>query len=374
MKSSVRHKLGKIDELYPPARIAASKERWRRLWAGEAPLDRIPFQAGPVPGCEYYAAGLTPEATLDKLLDSLILHGVADDDLVPTLFPGCHQGTIPSTFGAKEVVLDGDYSCERLLGSVGDICSLPPACLRSGTPAQAWLDMQRCFVDDTEGRMPVHVTDMQGPFDVAGQLLGYDNLMLAAYDDFESYHTLMTKTTEAFVYYWQEQERLLGDLFVGTHLWGWSWVPRGCGATVSVDSLVMFSPGFFDTYVKPYLERIGESLGGIVTHSCGNFAGVIPSLRGTHGLRAVNASQMTLRQMLDAGLSSKTLLILQDDYQSLKNTAALMAQRRQPVELTIGGVFPDKNTGFWSHDQHAEIRGKVEHVKVIMEEAAASFA
>ena len=38
----------KLDELFPPERLAKSRERRRRLWAGEEKLDRLPFMAEPL--------------------------------------------------------------------------------------------------------------------------------------------------------------------------------------------------------------------------------------------------------------------------------------------------------------------------------------
>jgi hypothetical protein len=48
MRQGIRSRLAKIQDCYPDERLARSKERWRRLWAGEPPLDRLPFVAVPI--------------------------------------------------------------------------------------------------------------------------------------------------------------------------------------------------------------------------------------------------------------------------------------------------------------------------------------
>lgn len=43
MRKWVREKIRIIRELYPQERLEKSKERYRRLWRGEEPADRLPF-------------------------------------------------------------------------------------------------------------------------------------------------------------------------------------------------------------------------------------------------------------------------------------------------------------------------------------------
>jgi hypothetical protein len=74
-----------------------------------------------------------------------------------------------------------------------------------------------------------------------------------------SYDRIMSYTTDAFIQYWNLQKELLGECFMGTHLDGWNNIPDNIGATVSVDSLAFASPSFFQSYYKPYLDRISDA-------------------------------------------------------------------------------------------------------------------
>lgn len=339
MRGWVRDKLEQLDARFPAARVAASRERWRRLWAGEPFLDRVPFLCAPVT-FNYYDAVHTPEERLRASLDEFILRGRFQDDFVPAFFPGCRQGTIPNLFGAVERVVDGDYTCDRLIRERADIWRLPDPLVRPGTIAAEWLALERFLLEETEGRIPVHVADMQGPGDVCGQLWGYDAVLAAAYDDPEAYHALMGRATEAFIGLWRAQAEGLGQHFVGTHLFGWDWVPPGCGASLSADSLVMLSPAFYEEFYQPYLERIATAFGGLAVHSCGQFGQVVPALCRTPGLKAVNASQMSVRQLLAAGLMRDTLLIVFAGFDDAMDTFALLPRERLRVDLTVAVGWP----------------------------------
>ena len=180
----------------------------------------------------------------------------------------------------------------------------------------------------------------------------------------------MGKAVDAFVVYWREQALLLGDLFVGTHLWAWSWTPPGYGAAVSVDSLVMFSPQFYTDAVQPHLERISAALGGLVTHSCGNFSGVIPALVKTSGLKGVNASQMSLKELVDAGLPADKVAVVNIAFDKLVETAALISARGQRAELTFNGVWPEGHPGSWTVEKWDVIHKKVAAIDDAMHDTA----
>ena len=82
-------------------------------------------------------------------------------------------------------------------------------------------------------------------------------LFLCAYDDESRFNKLMDITAEAFCILWDAQAKLLGDSFIGTHLFGWSWVPEGSGASMSVDSMAMISGDFFMEFYVPHIKKNG---------------------------------------------------------------------------------------------------------------------
>lgn len=373
MQDTIRQKLEQIEMLFPPERLAKSQERWTRLWRGEAPLDRYPFLFAPCWHFGYYVAGLTPEECLHANLNEIIYRGHFHDDFIPALFTGCRQATIPSMFGAEEVVVDDDYGCRHIIESPEDIDRLPEPSLGPGTIAYEWLQMQSYMLEATEGRLPVHVTDMQGPADVCGQLWGYDEFFACAYEDPDRYDRLMTLATDAFIKFWDAQRRLCGDRFIGTHIAAWDWVPADAGASASADSLVMISPTFYQEFYQPYLQRIGETFGGLAVHSCGNFAAVIPALCATPTVKAVNAAQMSLPELHDAGVDARTLVIGWTAADALEDTFRLIHEHNLRVDMTIDGVWPMSPQGVkpveeWTPEERVEVQRFEERVIALASE------
>jgi len=360
MQDWVKEKLDLLDELFPPQRIERSRQRWEKLWSGDMTFDRYPFVYLPT-SFSYYDDVHTPEQRLRASLDEFIIHGHFDDDFIPALFPGCKQSTMPNILGAEEICSDGNYNAAKMIHSVEDIHKMPAHSVANSLVAQEWLQMQKYFRQETQGRFPIHVVDMQGPVDVAAQIWSYDELLITAYTDPDAYHKLLGKATEAFIMFWQEQQDLLGDLFVGTHLWGWSWIPQGAGASLSADSLVMISPDFYEEFFKPYFVQVAEHFGGVSIHSCGDFSAVVPNLCRTPGVTAINASQMTVEQFIAAGLDHKMLTILNVEVDNAPEMFELIDRHNLRVDMTVVFPFPDSPEQLgkcqsWSDSQWKQLR------------------
>lgn len=338
MRDEIKRKLNIVQELYPAERLNASKRRWRNMWNRELPEDRYPFTYG-WPMFNVYNVNHPPKERLNAYLDGLAVTGKFQDDLIPGLFPGLNHATIPSMFGAEEIRIGMETACKKLIVTAEDIDRLEEPRIVPGSPAQYWLDMEQYVMEETEGSLDVHVCDMQGPFDMCAQLWSYDELILCAFEDPERYDRLMSLATEAFIMLWEAQENILGECFTGTHLFGHDWIPPQTGATLSADGLVMCSPSFYLEFVGPYIERIARRLGGAVVHSCGDFRHVMKALCQTEGLRGVNASQLTVEQMTDAGLSDKTVVAF-TSIDELEHTMSVVRTNQLGFVPTIGDFYP----------------------------------
>ncbi len=360
MEQWIKEKLEVIDGLYPPARLERSRERWRRLWSGCKPLDRYPFVFSPAYS-RYYDEVLPREQCLRAFLDEFILHGQFDDDFIPAFPIACRMGVLPSLFGAREVVCGKDYSCEKILFGYGDIKALPQPAIGPGTPAQDILDRQLYYMHHTEGRVAVHVADMQGPLDVCAQLWGYDNLLISAYEEPQIYVHLMSSVTEAFTLFWRAQRQLLGSCFLGTHLFAWDWIPEDAGATLSADSLAMLSPKFFQEHVRPFLLEITSAFGGLTVHSCGDFSAVLPDLCAMPGVKAINSGQMTVERLLAAGFDTTKVLISFEGIDYVGKAFNQIRTHGLKRCMTICGLWPAAGSGSpdlqaWSAEDWRKMR------------------
>jgi len=362
MKDWVKEKLEQIEALYPPEKVEKRRERWRALWEGKPKTDRRPFV------CTYYHEPYCPapdfETRLREGLDEIIVRASIDDDYIPSLFTGCRQSTIPSMFGAEEIFLENnDVTCRKLIKSPADVAALPRHSMAGGTVARMWLDMEEYFLTETEGKLPIHVTDMQGPFDVAGQLWGYEELFVCAYEKPEIYHELIQKLTDAFIDFWNAQKALLGERFVPTHLFAWDWVPEDFGGSMSVDSLAMISKPFYDEFYRPYIEQIAKRLGKLAVHSCGDFSAVVKSLCKTKGIVAVNAGQMSLRSLFDAGMTPDTLAITFTHYEQIDDLFEVCKQFGARVVIGLGWVWNfQKPFAEWDSEDFGRLKAIERHM------------
>ncbi len=366
MKPDIRDALERIDTLYPESRLEASRARWRAVWRRERPADRMPFAFSPLRYMPYDDLH-TGEERLRATLDDLIDRSGFRDDTIPSIFPGCRQSTLPNLFGAREIRVGNDVTCERIVRSPVDVDGLSWA-IAPGTVAWNWLEMQKVMLEESDGRLPIHVVDMQGPFDACAQLCGYENLILMAYDEPDRYHRFLSLMGDAFVAFWQAQERLLGDRFVGTHLFGWDWVPDNHRATLSIDSLVMVSPDFFDEFVEPHLAGIRDRLGPLTVHSCGDFRHMIPSLVRTGSIEGVNASQLGVGQLLEAGLSRDILVILAVPAdQAAANMKTIVAEGLS-ADLSSYGPYPPDESGTRPKPLRDWTAAEMEQFRIVEEE------
>ena len=374
MRNQIREKLNRIHELFPEERIQKSKERWRRLWTGKLCLDRNPFVYINVT-FDQYDPCKDPELMLQKSLDEIILRGHLDDDYVPGIFPGCRMSTAPGLYGAPEVIAGNDYSCEKILNAPQDILSLPDPAIRPGSVMDFFLQTQKFFLEETEGEVPVHVVDMQGPFDVCGKIWTYQNMFLCAYDEPELLQKLLDKLTSGFILTWNAQKQLLGSHFTGTHLFAWDWIPENTGATMSIDSLAMISKDFFVEFFKPQLEKISRDLNGLIVHSCGDFSAVVPELCTVPGLKGINAGQMTVENLVNAGLSKDTVAIVYESYDNLPVIKRLIDEKGLNVNIGLYDVFPRVPEQYssissplerWGERTWREIQARHENVKTTL--------
>ena len=155
--------VAEIQRRYPPARIAASRARLLAVWNGDGPepagpgSDGIPFIFTGVPntldanGGMLYEARYPREELLAYHLEAILARAGVEDDYIPSLFPGCRQGLIPTAYGAREEWTSDHYWLAPLLASAEEVDGLPqPDLSRDGVAAEI-LENTRFFRHATQG-------------------------------------------------------------------------------------------------------------------------------------------------------------------------------------------------------------------------------
>lgn len=143
------------------------------------------------------------------------------------------------------------------------------------------------------------------------------------------------------------------------------------GAALSADSLVMVSPDYYDQFYKPYLERIGKTFGGLAVHSCGNFTAVVKNLCNTPYLKAINASQLSVEQLLNAGMDKSKVVIALLYLDELETNMKLIKENSMNASISILDIWPMEegkleNLSSWTKEDWKEIRRKEERIIEIM--------
>jgi hypothetical protein len=370
MDKSIMERINKINELYTPERIQKSKERWTCVDKKEKPKDRYPFSLG-FPYFNQYNVNHPPRERIEAHIEAFSFMHQFDDDTIPAIFPGLSHASIPSMFGAEEVRCGMETTVKKLIHTIDDIKKLPDPSITPGSAAYKWIEMAEFFKEHTKGAFPVNVCDMQGPFDACAQMWSYDDMFIAAQEEPESYFELLGKITDAFILLWNRQKEIIGNAFVPTHLIGWGWVPNDSRVAVSVDSLVMISPGFYNEFYKPLFRKIFESIGPITIHSCGNFTHLVKELCNTPEIDSINASQLTIKQLAEAGMTSDRTILISVNYDDLENQMEVVRKYHLSPRILVNDVWPtgsgkDQNPFMWTDEDIIEIKNKIERIKNVM--------
>ena len=225
------------------------------------------------------------KAQLAEIDDQMSLQG----DFVPCLCPAFGVVSIPAAFGCEVVWQEGNFPSVKPLplADPAKIYDLPRPTLSSGEMGRI-LDYTRHFIKKTEGRIPIRLTDIQGPLDSAALIMGHTEFLAALRTHPWEVHHLLQMVTDFTIICAKSQQGLVrgcGVEFVPSLFQ--PWIPDGSGISVSNDACVMISADEHDEFCIPYLNQISDAFGGLFIHSCGNWIHQIPSLAKVRGLRGL---------------------------------------------------------------------------------------
>jgi hypothetical protein len=153
------------------------------------------------------------------------------------------------------------------------------------------LDYTAYFIEQTTGRYPIRMSDIQGPLDNAAQIMGRDNFRMAMRTHPKAVHSLLQKITNlsiAFVHAQRDLAVCYGCGFVPSMFQ--PWMPDGKGISVSDDYGATIPAQMHDEFAIPYLNQLSEAFGGIYLGASGNWLHQLPSLAKIRRLRGLEFS------------------------------------------------------------------------------------
>jgi len=202
---------------------------------------------------------------------------------VPRFVHGQSQG-ICDIFGASvEEQQDGNFFVYPLSDDPKIVDQVRPLPIEKSSywGAVEWI---RYAGDATNYSFDFRSPVMCGPFDLANYLLGTTRLMEWVYTEPASVHRLLDKITDVVVGVFRALKNVAGGTL---HAHQFACMANAFDMCSECRSLV--SVEVFETFIAPYLHRVGEALGPYGIHSCGSWERTIPcslqdpNLKGMHG-------------------------------------------------------------------------------------------
>jgi hypothetical protein len=257
--------------------IERRKENIRRVWDYKR-VDHIPIMMRVVSNPWGYTTQehfLDAEKQFQLEFESVRLSlQMVPDDYIPSMRVDVGCVVIESALGAEIVFGDDpNQTCnvkEPILHSVEDIYSLKIPNPHTDGLVPEGLRRIKMFTERTDGQVYVSCLDMGGAMNVAFTLLGGVQFYMMSYDHPEALHHLASFITDCFILFAEECIKSAGGIeHVTSTDFPYIWQPEGRKGHCSDDICAQFSPEFFNTFSKPYNNRIFARFGGGMLHNCG---------------------------------------------------------------------------------------------------------
>jgi len=232
-------------------------------------------------------------------------------------------GIIPSLFGAEMFIMPEETNTLPTTRPMGEAAmrgwldrGVPD--LEAGLGARVF-EMGRRYARIAQdypkiGRyVTVYHPDMQGPLDLLEMLWGSD-MFLGLVDEPELVHQLLDLICETYIQFMEKWHAICPPR--NGHAAHWGFVHKG-RIMLRDDSAMNLSPAMFDTYIKPYDQRLLVHFGGGAMHACGRVDHYIENASRIKGLNAFHMSQPDLNDVDEvlahtAGAGIKLLSVRRD--------------------------------------------------------------
>jgi hypothetical protein len=278
---------GKFDAEKYADYCAALDERCASFWAASEGV--LVYRRFRVP---QVFAGLCGDMEMSLKLQLGALRQSMDYPMdVPNfLEPWYGIGAIPSAYGA-EYVWNGDLAPATLpvFSSLEEALNHEPKEIEETSAGRHILEMIEYFLEETGGKVPLSLSDVQSPLDAAAALFDTADFYMAVADEPENVEKLLERIADLTIRFCKKQARLIGSrlVFPGH---GFSSSRAFSSMGFSDDNSVMLSPETHRDLCGPSMIRFGRAFGGFAFHSCGNWAGRTGMIRNLEGLKMADGA------------------------------------------------------------------------------------
>ena len=260
--------------------LARRKAMYRDLFAGK-PLERLPLDVRVALPSTYSVQEQFRDG--EKQLAAGLANALAtwehapSSDSIPAMRPDVGCSCLASAFGAEYFWGDSPSQTpgirDKILtldGLSEQVAKLPvPDPNRDGWLPEGLRRIHR-FAEAGEGVIPVSLLDAAGGVNVASDLLGMSELLMAFYDQPEAVHALLDKIQNLYAATIRAGIAAAGgEGYITTTDFGDVWYPEGWKGHVSDDISAAFGPNTYAEFSAPYHARIFKEFGAGGLHNCG---------------------------------------------------------------------------------------------------------
>ncbi len=193
-------------------------------------------------------------------------------DVANFLEPWYGIGTVASAFGAKYEWHENQAPAFKPpFNTVKEALAYDPTPVEKTNIGNHTLNMIEYFLDETKGRLPISLTDVQSPLNIAASIVNNNNLFLEMFDDIESIKQLFGIITDLLIDFTKKQYELLKDVLVKPGH-GFTSSRNFSGLGLSDDNMIMISDNLYEQLQFPEFKKLAQEFGGIAFHSCGNWS------------------------------------------------------------------------------------------------------
>ena len=260
--------------------IARRKTLYRNLFAGKE-LERLPVDVRVNIPSSYSVREQFQDG--DKQLEVALANALStwehapSSDCIPAMRPDVGCSCLASAFGAEYFwgdnpdqtpgIKDKILTLDGLTEQVAALSAPDPR--RDGFLPEGIRRIKR-FAEAGQGFVPVSLLDAAGGLNVASDLLGMTELMMAFYDQPEAVHALLDKIQILYASTIRAGVAAAGgEANITTTDFEDVWYPEGWKGHVSDDISAGFGPEMYAEFSAPYHARIFKEFGAGGLHNCG---------------------------------------------------------------------------------------------------------
>ena len=211
-------------------------------------------------------------------------------DVPNFLEPWYGLGTVACSFGIDYIWSPGQSpATKHAFESIDDALAFDIKPVAETEVGKHTMEMIEYFLDQSKGKLPIAMSDIQSPFNIASLIVDTSNFLLSMVMEPEKVLKFLDIIAELEIDFYSKQKALIGDCLAKPgHGFASSRVFEGFG--MSDDNIVMIDEASYINYMAPSFTRLGDAFGGSVHHSCGNFSGKAEMIRKMPGLKISDAA------------------------------------------------------------------------------------